>query len=111
MLVLLITAAGTMPSLDKKPSLVRLNEHVDCDRGQVTDSHLIRSRVLNNFCAEVRALDGPKILLVALPVASILVQHEVGASLYLTHVELGRTPPSGQGSPSSCIKILLIYCQ
>lgn len=65
-------------------ALVVVNESWQSKRCQIADSDLIRSRVLNNLSAKVGAADGTKVLLVALPVAGILVQHERVASLSLS---------------------------
>merc|ERR1719500_1454665 len=74
---------GYMFQLLEVISFVGLDEHVNSNGGQVAYSHLVRSGVLHDLCTEVGALDGAKVLLVALPVASILVQHVGGASLNL----------------------------
>merc|ERR1719234_1807752 len=60
---------------------VRLLVHkcIDGDGRKIADSYLIRSRVLYDFCAKVGTLDGPQVLLVALSVARVLVEH-VGSS-------------------------------
>lgn len=52
-------------------------------RCQVADGNFIGSSILNNLSAEVRATNGPEILLVALPVAGVLVQHKWISSLGL----------------------------
>merc|ERR1719234_1894906 len=56
---------------------VRLLVHksIDGNGGKIADSYFIRSRVLHDFCAKVGTLDGPQVLLVALSVARVLVEH------------------------------------
>ena len=44
-----------------------------CDGGKITNGDFIRSRVLYDFCAEVRALNGAKIFLVTLFVAGVFI--------------------------------------
>ena len=51
--------------------------------GQVADSRLFRTGVLNDLSAQVAALDGAQVLLVGLAVAAVLVQHVWVASLNL----------------------------
>ena len=53
------------------------------ERRKVANSDLIRSRVLNDLSAQVGAADGTEVLLVALAVAGILVEHEGVAGLGL----------------------------
>ena len=47
------------------------------------DCHLVEGGVLHDIRAQVGALDSSKILLVALPVTGVLVQHVGGPGLYL----------------------------
>ena len=63
--------------------LVRLDKHVDSDGCEVADSDLVRSGVLHDLGTEVGALDGAEVLLVALPVAGVLVEHVGGPGLNL----------------------------
>lgn len=42
---------------------------------EVSPSHLIFARVFYYLCAQVAAFDGAQVLLVALPVAGVLVEH------------------------------------
>merc|ERR1719234_2437287 len=60
---------------------VRLLVHkcIDGNGCKIADCYFIRSRVLYDFCAKVGTLDGPQILLVALSIARVLVEH-VGSS-------------------------------
>ena len=64
-------------------SLVRLDESIDSDGGEVADGDFIRAGVLDDLGAEVGTLDGAEILLIGLPVAGVLVQHVGGARLDL----------------------------
>lgn len=42
---------------------------------ELCPSHLIFARVLYNLCAQIAGFDGAQVLLVALPVAGVLVEH------------------------------------
>ena len=53
------------------------------DGGEVTDGHLVLAAVLNDLGTQVAALDGAQVLLVALAVAGVLVEHVGHARLYL----------------------------
>lgn len=53
------------------------------DGGQVANRYFILTRVLQDLRAQVRALDRSKILLVALTIAGIFVEHVWGSSLDL----------------------------
>merc|ERR1719402_2035036 len=64
-------------------SLVRLDESIDSDGGEVADGDFIGAGVLDDLGAEVGTLDCAEILLVGLPVAGVLVQHVGGARLDL----------------------------
>ena len=64
-------------------SLVRLDESIDSDGGEVADGDFIGAGVLDDLGAEVGTLDGAEILLVGFPVAGVLVQHVGGARLDL----------------------------
>ena len=57
---------------------------VTADKLKIKDKYFIRIRVLNNFCAQVAADDGTKVLLIRFLVASIFVQHVWHASLGLS---------------------------
>lgn len=54
------------------------------DTSQVADRDFIWTRVLDNFRAQIAALDGTQVLLVRLAVAGVLVQHEWTARLCLS---------------------------
>merc|ERR1719234_737974 len=56
---------------------------IDGNGCEVADCYFIRSRVLYNFGAKVGTLDGPQVLLVALSVARVLVEHVGGSSFNL----------------------------
>ena len=58
--------------------------HVDCNGGQVANSHFVRGRVFHDLCTEVGALDTAKVALVALSVADVLVEHVGHDCLNLT---------------------------
>ena len=49
-----------------------LHKHGQADRGQVAHRHLVGRRVLDDLGAQVGALDGAEVLLVALAVARVL---------------------------------------
>jgi hypothetical protein len=51
--------------------------------GKIAYSNLIRARVLDNFSAQVTALDGAEVLLVRLAIASVLVKHVWGSRFSL----------------------------
>lgn len=53
------------------------------DTGKIAYSNLIRARVLDNFSAQVTALDGAEVLLVRLAIASVLVKHVWGSRFSL----------------------------
>lgn len=55
----------------------------DLHAGEIANCDLFAISVLNNFCAEVAALDRTQVLLVALFVCSILVEHVRRACLNL----------------------------
>ena len=61
-----------------------INEGWERQGGQVADSNLIWSSVFDDLSAEVRASNNAQILLVALAVAGIFVQHEGVAGLGLS---------------------------
>merc|ERR1719234_1888195 len=60
-----------------------VHKSIDGNGCKIADSYLIRSRVLYNFCAKVGTLDGPQVLLVALSVARVLVEHVRSSSFNL----------------------------
>lgn len=49
----------------------------------VLSPHLVLASVLHNLCAQVATFDGTQVLLVALAIAGILVQHVGSACLRL----------------------------
>lgn len=53
--------------------------------GQVADSRLLWTGVLDDLSAEVAAFYGTKVLLIGLAIASVLVQHVWVACLHLHH--------------------------
>ena len=53
-----------------------INEGWQSKRGQITNSNLVRRSVFNNLGTEIGAADSSKVLLVALPVACILVENK-----------------------------------
>lgn len=73
-----------MKLLEVINSLLDIDKGRKCQGCKVADSDLIRGSVLDNLAAEVGAADGAKVLLVALAVAVVLVQHEGVASLDLS---------------------------
>lgn len=70
--------------LEVVAGLVVVDERGKGKRGKVADSNLIRGTVLDNLSAQVGAADGTQVLLVALAVAVILVEHEGVTSLGLS---------------------------
>jgi hypothetical protein len=62
--------------LEVVTSVIVVDKRRKCQRGKVANSDLIRGTVLNDLSAQVGASDGTEVLLVALAVASILVEHE-----------------------------------
>lgn len=85
-----------------------VDESGQCNGCQVADGHLIRTGVLNDLSAQVGALDGAQVLLVALPVAGILVQHVGSACLDLTLNDLGPQPLGLDGLPASAFSLILL---
>jgi hypothetical protein len=61
-----------------------INKGWKCHGGQVAHCNLIRSSVFDNLSAKIRASNSAEILLVALAVASIFIEHERVASLSLS---------------------------
>ena len=61
-----------------------IDKHVDCNGGQVANSHFVRGRVFHDLCTEVGALDTAKVALVALSVADALVEQVGHDCLNLT---------------------------
>merc|ERR1719361_2885253 len=59
------------------------HERGQCNRCEVAHSHLVRRCVLNDFRAEVGAVDCAQVLLVGLPVGMVLVKHVRGTSFHL----------------------------
>src|ERR1700731_2390219 len=53
----------------------RVDKGRQSDRCQIADGNLVRSSILDDLSAQIRASDRAQVLLVALPVAGILVQH------------------------------------
>ena len=55
-----------------------VHEHWQSDGGKVADSHFLVRGILQDLSAEVTGLDGAQVLLVALGIAVILVEHVRG---------------------------------
>lgn len=69
--------------LEIKGLLLLVDETIQSDRGQIADSHLIRTSILDDLGTKIGALDGSQILLIRLSIAGILVEHvrETGLTL------------------------------
>jgi hypothetical protein len=70
--------------LEVVASIFVVDERGKSQRGKVANGDLVRGAVLNNLSAQVGASDGTKVLLVALAVAVILVEHERVSGLSLS---------------------------
>jgi hypothetical protein len=73
-----------MKLLEVVLSFLDVDETRESKRRQIADSDLVRGRIFNDLRAQIGAADGSKILLVALAVASVLVQHVRITSLSLS---------------------------
>jgi len=77
-----------------------LNKHGQSDRRQVTNRHFIGRGVFEDLRAEVGRPDGAQVLLVALAVGRILVEHVRGAGLNLGFQDLFPQFAGHNGFPS-----------
>lgn len=66
-----------------KSLVIRIDKHIDCNRCQITHSNFSRAGVLNNFSAQVAALDCTDVLMIRFSIAVILIKHIRSSSFYL----------------------------
>jgi hypothetical protein len=99
-----------MELLEVKLATLVVNERRQGKRSQVANGDLIGSGVLDNLSAQVRAADGTKVLLVALAVASVLVEHEGVTSLGLS-LEDGIPKLLGTDSLATLVLLLVALVQ
>ena len=71
------------PSCTQRPVFESITNYCNEIYEGLKSAYLILRTVLDDLSAEVRALDGPQILLVTLRIAGILVKHVWGPRLYL----------------------------